>query len=336
MKAAVFESIGNLAIHDVEEPQLLSSHDVKLRVLACGICGTDLHILADPPAHPGTIGAILGHEFVAEVVEVGADVVTVKPGQRVAARPIVSCGACHYCLSGAINHCENWQVHGVFVNGGLAEYMVISDIGCIPISEEVPIEIAAMTEPLACVMSAIRKISLLAGETVVVLGAGAIGLMYLAILKASGASKIIVVEPSEWRAKVALEMGATAVINPIEQDTAAEVAKILPRGADVVVDAVGSQFPVGVQLAGRKGRVVLFGMNTKAEAPIKQHLITEKELSIIGSFVGQNSFPDAIRLLESGLIDFSPIASNIYKLSELPESFAEIRGGSVVKAIVTI
>lgn len=336
MKAAVFAAIGKLELQDVPEPQISNNHEVKVRPLAGGICGTDLHILSDPPGHPGTIGATLGHEFVAEVVEVGADVQNVKVGQRVAVRPIVTCGACQYCLLGVPNHCTNMIVHGVFHNGGFADFAVLPDTALIPISDKLPLTIAALTEPLACVLNAVQKIALHPGETAVVLGAGAIGLMYTALFKAAGASQVIVVEPSQWRADVARKMGATAVIDPTSTKTVDEIAKLVPNGAHVAVDAVGSQLPVALQVVGRKGRIVLFGINTHAEAPIKQHLITEKELTIFGSFVGQQTFPDAIRLLESGVIDFSPIVSHTYTLDELPNSFDEIRGGAVVKAVVTV
>lgn len=336
MKAAVFAAIGKLELQDVPEPQISNSNEVKVRPLAGGICGTDLHILSDPPGHPGTVGAILGHEFVAEVAQIGADVKNVKVGQRVAVRPIVTCGACRYCLLGSPNHCTNMVVHGVFHNGGFAEYAVLPDTALMPISEKLPLHIAALTEPLACVLNAVQKISLSPGETAVVLGAGAIGLMYLALFKAAGASQVIIVEPSKWRAEVALKMGATSVIDPTAVNTIDEINKLVPGGAHVAVDAVGSQLQVALQVVGRKGRIVLFGINTHAEVPIKQHFITEKEVTIFGSFVGQQTFPDAIRLLESGVIDFSPIVSHTYGLDDLPSSLDEIRGGTVVKAVVTV
>lgn len=336
MKAAVFEGAGVLSVREVPEPQVRGGHDVKLRPLACGICGTDLHILGVPQSHPGTPGVILGHEYVAEVVEVGEDVVTVSPGNRVAVRPIVSCGACECCLRGELNHCPNQRAHGVFEHGGLAEYALMPDSACVPIGERIPLEVAALTEPLACVMSGVAKAAPRAGEDAVVFGAGAAGLLYLAVLRASGVERVFVIEPSADRAAVAHRMGATAVIDPTAVDAVAEAVRVLPRGADIVIDAVGSQLGAAIAVAARRARIVLFGMNTRSETPVKQHLITERELRLLGSFVGQQSFPDAIRLLESGAIDFSPIASHVFTLEQLPGKLDEIRSGSVVKAIVTI
>ena len=336
MRAAVFESVGVLTVAEVPEPVITNPGDVKVRVLACGICGTDLHILHNPPHHPATLGVTLGHEFVGDVVDVGSDVSSVSPGDRVVVRPMVTCGTCSDCLSGAPNHCSTMTVHGVFDDGGLADFAIVSATACLPVSTHVPVHIAALVEPLACVINAVRKASVMPGDNVVVLGAGAIGLMFLALCTAAGAATVTVVEPSESRAHRASAMGATRVVNPTRESTVDVVEDTLGGGANVVIDAVGSQFATAVSLAARRARIVLFGMNTSAEAPIKQHLITERELVVLGSFVGQHSFPDAIRLVESDLIDFSPIVSHRYSLTDLADHLDEIRGGTVVKAVVTM
>lgn len=335
MEAAVFAGVATLEIRDVEEPQVQGEHDVKVRVLACGICGTDLHILSDPPGHPAGDNVVLGHEFMGEVAEVGSAVTTVSPGQHVAVRPIVTCGSCKWCLSGHPNHCINMEIWGVFRDGGLAEFAVVPDTACIPIDSSIPVEVAALTEPLACVLSGVKKATLVPGETVVVLGAGAIGLLFTALFKAAGASKIAVVEIVEARAQVARQLGADLIIDPTKSDVATVVAQHFGDGPDVVVDAVGSQLTTAINIAAKLARIILFGLNSHARAEVAQFQITEKELSLIGSFVGQQNFPDAIRLIESGTIDFAAIVSHIVPLAELAERLPELRGGSVIKAIVT-
>lgn len=336
MKAAVFDAVGVLKLKEVPEPSIVNHGDVKVRVLACGICGTDLHILHNPPHHPATIGVTLGHEFVGEVVEVGSEVSSVAPGDRVVVRPMVTCGTCADCLAGAPNHCAAMTVHGVFDDGGLADFVVVAATACLPISPRVPVHIAALVEPLACVLNAVRKANVIPGDNVVILGAGAIGLMFLALARSAGAGNVVVVEPSGSRAAIASTMGATRVVDPTRESSLDIVTSLFNGGANVVIDAVGSQFANAVALAGRRARIVLFGMNTAAETPIKQHLITEKELVVLGSFVGQHSFPDAIRLVESDIIDFSPIVSHRYPLDVFVSQLDEIRGGTVVKAIVTM
>lgn len=335
MEAAVFTGVATLEIRDVVEPQVRGEHDVKVEVLACGICGTDLHILSDPPGHPAGDNVVLGHEFMGRVAEVGSAVSTVAPGQHVAVRPIVTCGSCRYCLTGHPNHCTNMEIWGVFRDGGLAQYAVVPDTACIPIDDTVPIEVAALTEPLACVLSGVKKAALVPGETVVVLGAGAIGLLFTAIFKAAGASKVAVVEIVEARAEVARKLGADLVIDPTKSDVAAVVAEHFGEGPDVVVDAVGSQIGTAIDIAARLGRVILFGLNSHARTEVAQAKITEKELALLGSFVGQQNFPDAIRLIESGTIDFGAIVSHIVPLQDLADRLPELRGGNVIKAIVT-
>lgn len=334
MRAAVFVSEGVLEIQEVEKPKLVSPDDVLIKVLACGICGTDLHILDTPPSHPATRGVILGHEFIGEIAELGEAVANLRVGQRVAIRPIVSCGSCRNCLRGADNHCSNMEIWGVYRNGGLAEFATVPTSACIPLGDSVPTHLAALVEPLACVLSGIKRAALRPGEDVIVFGAGAIGLMFTAILRASGANKVIVVEISKSRAEVALKLGANLVINPLETNLEQVLATELPYCADVVIDAVGSQFAAAVKVAGQFGRVILFGMNSSARTEISQYEITEKELSILGSFVGQHNFPDAVKLLESGQIDFSPIISDVISLEELPEQITKLKSGESIKTVV--
>jgi threonine dehydrogenase-like Zn-dependent dehydrogenase len=334
MRAAVFLEEGILKIQEVEKPKIASSDDVLIRVLACGICGTDLHILDVPQSHPATKGVVLGHEFIGEVEEVGGAVSGLAIGQRVAIRPIVSCGRCRNCLRGKDNHCTSMEIWGVYRNGGLGEYAVVPASACIPLSPEIPTAIAALVEPLACVLSGINRAALRPGEDVVVFGAGAIGLMFTAILRSAGAGKVIVVEISPTRSEVALQLGADMVVNPKEQDVQTTLAEILPHGADVVIDAVGSQFATAVKVSAQSARVILFGMNSEATAEISQFEITEKELSILGSFVGQHNFPDAVRLLESGLIDFGPIVSDVLSLEDLPANLSRLKSGQSIKTVV--
>jgi 2-desacetyl-2-hydroxyethyl bacteriochlorophyllide A dehydrogenase len=334
MRAAVFASEGMLSIQDVPVPELQDPNDVLVRVMACGVCGTDLHILDVPQSHPATAGVILGHEFVGEITALGKDSKTLKIGQRVVIRPIVSCGSCQSCLTGNINHCSNMEIWGVYRNGGLAEFAVVPDSACIPISDQVPLELAALAEPLACVLSGVARAKVQPGENVVIIGAGAIGLLFTALLKAAGAGKIIVVEPSENRSLIATQLGANLVINPKTTNLQSEVHAFMPAGADVVIDAVGSQIEAAISISASGARIVLFGMNSKSKAEISQYVITEKELSIMGSFVGQYNFPAAVKILESGRIDLSPIISDVVGLGDLVANLAKLQSGQGVKTIV--
>ena len=154
-----------------------------------------VHILSTPPSYPANQGIVQGHEFVGRVEEVGSAVTTIKPGDRVVLDPNVFCGECYQCKKGNFNMCENVYVLGITDNGGFGEYAVAPCKMCVKISQELPAETAIFAEPLTCVVSAVNKIRLLPGESVLVLGAGPIGLYFTMLLKANGAGKIIVSEP---------------------------------------------------------------------------------------------------------------------------------------------
>lgn len=333
MKAAVFKGDGILSIEDRPTPEPRAATDVLVRVVACGICGTDLHILAVPQNHPCTPGTIMGHEFVGDVVEVGSAVGNVTVGERVAVRPILTCGSCRECLLGRPNHCLELTALGIWLDGGLAEFAVVPASACIPMSADTPVEMAALTEPLACVYNAARKAHLVPGDDVVIFGAGAIGLLFTALFKEAGAGRLVVVEPTAIRAGVAGRMGAQTV-DPAATDVVASVEALLPAGPQVVVDAVGSQLGNAVAVAGTGARVIVFGQSELADTVVHQVDITKKELTIIGSFVGQQVFPAAVALLASGRLDLGPIVSHTGSLDDLAGLIAASREGKVVKAII--
>lgn len=334
MPAAVLADVGKLAIAERPVPFVREPTDVLLDVQACGICGTDLHILSTPPGQPATVGAVLGHEFVGIVHEVGAGVTSLRPGERVAVAPNVTCGQCVWCRRGLRNHCENWTTHGIYVDGGLAPHVVVPATSCYPISSSLPAHVAALAEPLSTVVNGVRLAEIFPGETAAVIGAGPVGLMFAALLELAGAS-VIVLEPAERRAALAAEMGADRVVDPSREDPAALMRELTDGlGADVVIDAVGSQLATALDLVRKAGRIILFGMNDRARTELAQVRITRDELRLLGAFVGQDVFPDAIRLLEQGRLDFEPLVTHRISLPELPGAVEELRAGQAVKVQV--
>jgi threonine dehydrogenase-like Zn-dependent dehydrogenase len=309
MRAAVFAGVGRLAIEERSEPIAAGDGDVLVEVEACGICGTDLKILADPPAHPATPGVILGHEFAGRAAS--GDLA----GERVVVAPNISCGRCDWCRRGLRNQCERFSTLGIYEDGGLAPLVRVPASACHPISEDVPAAIAALAEPLSTVVHGVRQLRPFAGETALVIGAGPIGLMFVALLRHAGC-RVGVVEPSPERAALAERLGAEEV-----------------SSADMVVDAVGSQLGVALQRAARGGRILLFGVDARARVEIAQERITRDELTIIGSFVGQDVFPAAVALLE-GNLDLEPLVTHRIGLEELPAAVEELRAGRAVKVEV--
>jgi threonine dehydrogenase-like Zn-dependent dehydrogenase len=316
MPAAVLADAGRLEIAERPVPVLGGAEDVVLDVAACGICGTDLQILGG--GHPATVGVILGHEFVGTIAEVGEGVTSLSPGQRVAVAPNVSCGQCAWCRRGLRNQCERFTTHGVFVDGGLAPHVRVPASACHPISAGLPDHVAALVEPLSTVVHGVRQARPFPGETALVVGAGPVGLMFVALLRLAGL-RVGVLERSEERAELARRLGAE------ELDGAP---------ADLVVDAVGSQLGTALERVAKGGRILLYGVDVRARTELAQERITRDELTILGSFVGQDVFPDAIRLLEGGRLELEPLVTHRIGLEELPVAVEELRAGRAVKVEV--
>lgn len=334
MLGAVFVGEGRFELAERPIPQVERGSDVLIEVEACGICGTELKILSDPPGYEATPGAVLGHEFVGYVRDTGTDVTAVRPGDRVVVAPNVYCGECRWCLRGARLQCERFATHGINLDGGLAPFVCVPASACHHISPNVPRHIAALTEPLSTVVHGAQQASVFPGEVAVVIGGGPIGLLYTALLRQAGAT-ILVVEPTASRVELARKMGATAAAAPNSDELRDAVNTATGGiGADVVVDAVGSQFGRALQLVRKGGRVVLFGVNITATSPITQYDITRNQLHVSGAFVGQDVFPIAIRLLEQGSMDLDPLVTHRVRLEQLPEAIDELRTGRAIKVQV--
>ncbi len=331
MRAAVYEGEGRLVVRDVPDP-VPAADEVLIEVEACGVCGSDVQIINIPPGHPSTPPVIIGHEFVGRIRAAGSAVRDVTLGARVVVDPDPKCGACDSCRAGRPANCTNIVALGVYRDGALAQYVTAPANSVYPISEDVPAELAALVEPLACVVNGTNRAALRPGESVVVFGAGAIGCLFTAVLHAAGAARIIVVEPSAARAPVARALGAAEVLSP--DDWSARRAELLPAGADVVVDAVGSVLPQAIEAAGMGARVIIFGMNQNARPAVHQVEIVEKGLSILGSYISNFTFPAAIRLVESGQLNLAPMITATIPLDETVAGIGRIRSGEAVKIVI--
>ena len=333
MRAAVFKGAGVLDLEDVPEPVVEADDDVIVEVEACGICGSDLQILNVPPGHPADPGVILGHEFIGRVHALGRDGGGLRIGQRVVVDPDPKCGMCGPCRAGRPASCENVRALGVFRHGALAPLVKAPAGFVFPLSDGPSAPIAALIEPLACVVNGVNKANLRPGESAIIFGAGAIGCLFLAMFKAAGASPVIVVEPQPARGTVATAVGADLVVTPDELD--ARRRELLPHGADVIVDAVGTQLGTAIEHAALGGRIVLFGMNQTARPAIQQYTITERSLSVLGSYITAFTFPAAIRLVESGTLPLDPIVTHVLPLERVSEGVDLLRSGGATKVVIT-
>jgi len=336
MMAAVFKGNGVLSVEKVDVPEIKNGDEVLLEVEACSICGTDVHILEVPPAgfdvEPGTI---LGHEIVARVVKTGNNVRYLKEGDRVVVEPNDYCCVCSYCLRGLTNHCDNQTSLGVTKNGGFAEYVIVTEKTAHRISNELPSNIAVFAEPLACVVNGFQKINVIPGQSAHVIGAGPIGLIFVQMLKAAGVYPVIVSEPMQFRREYAKKCGADYVFNPLEEDAAGFVSSITGKGADVVIEVVGSQLAEAVRTVRRGGKILVFGFNTKAEPKIIQHHIVLKEIQLLGTWIARSTFPAAVQILEKGTLDLERLITHVLPLNRIHEGIELLAKGEGLEVIIT-
>ena len=256
MTAAVFARTGVLEIQERPVPELINDDDVLLKIEATGLCGTDLHILHDPPGHPATEGSILGHEIVAQIIEAGTAVKQFNAGQRVTVDPNLKCGLCRPCKRGKWNHCDNWTTIGIFQDGGFAELVRVPEKALHLLSEHVPLKDAIWVELLSCVIGSTDQLAVKPGQTAVVIGAGPAGLLHALMFKASGA-RVYIADLAAYRLALAEKEGVTAI--NVKKDNLKDrlMAATDDWGADVVVDAVGNQFQTALDIAGTGGSISL-------------------------------------------------------------------------------
>jgi threonine dehydrogenase-like Zn-dependent dehydrogenase len=334
MLAGVFKRRGVLKIEDRPEPSKIADDEVLLEVEGCGVCGTDLHILSDPPGHPATEGVILGHEIVGRIKDVGTAVREFAEGTRVIVDPNLKCGVCSFCRKGKPNHCKNWTTIGIFLDGGFSRLVKAPQKAIHPIRDDVPLKEAVWGEILSCVLGSTDRVRIQPGETAVVIGAGPAGMMHALLFNAAGA-EVVLADVSNERLDFARLAGVKRTINPTNTNLHEYIADITAgAGADAVVDAVGNQFSTCLDLVGRGGTISLFGMNAHASPAIPQCDITRKEVTIVGSYVGRNTFPRAIDVLESSILNSSALISHEIGVTGLPQAIEAARQGKAMKILV--
>jgi threonine dehydrogenase-like Zn-dependent dehydrogenase len=334
MYVPIFKGEGRLEYEDRPIPQIERSDDVLVKIDACGICGTDLNILAVPPAHKATPNIIIGHEGVGVVAEVGADVHTLKPGDRVVIAPRLTCGKCSYCRRGLDNQCTNYRSIGTTIDGAFAPYLCAPESAFFKISADVAFDEAIFFEPLSCAVGAAARAPIQAGDNVVIIGAGPMGLIFAQLYRTLGAGKIVMADIAPYRLNFARRMGVDDTFNPAEVDLPAAVQDRTGVGADLVIDAVGNQMGTAIKLARRGGQVILFGLRARDNPQVNQYTITRYDLTIHGAFVGLKPFAQTIKLLESRRIQLATLITHRVPLAKLTQGIELMRSGQGMKVIV--
>lgn len=334
MHVPIFKGQGRLEYEERPVPGLDRPTDVIVQVEACGICGTDLNILAVPPAHQARPNIVIGHEGVGRVAEVGEGVSDFKAGDRVVIAPRLTCGHCYYCRRGLDNQCHNYQTIGTTLDGAFAPYLAAPQSALYKIDPHVPRDEAVFFEPLSCVVGALARVPSQAGDRIVIIGAGPMGLLFALLYRTLGAGKIIVVDLAPYRLNFARELGVDEACDPRAVELPAAVRAMTEVGADVVIDAVGNQLGTAINLVRRGGHIILFGLRPHDHPEINQYTITRYDVTVHGAFVGCRPFEQTIHLLESRRVQPSRLITHRLPLTELAQGVELMRSGQGMKVII--
>jgi L-iditol 2-dehydrogenase len=341
MKVAVLKDVLKLEIEKRDIPKI-DDHSVLLKVKAVGVCGSDLRIYRQGDARVA-FPRVMGHEIAGIITEKGKYVNDLEIGDRVALGAHIPCGTCEYCLEGNGHHCvKRWSI-GYQFDGGFAEYVVLNRLvvenGTITkFSKNITFEEASLSEPLSCVISGLKKLSIQPGETVAVFGAGAIGCMFISALRKMGAGKIIVIQRSESRRKFAEKLGADLCIDPTSRNPVNAILEETDGyGCDVVINTAPSNEAQNQCLlcVRKKGRVLFFSGVPREKNGLDTKPIIYNELAIFGIHGATKSDHRlAIKWIDSKFIDFSHFITHRFGLNEIEDAFKKTEMKQGVKSIV--
>ena len=336
MKAVVYDEPGKFEVREVAVPAP-GPGEVLIRVLAAGVCGTDLHLHAGEfgPTYPLTPG----HEFVGVAVSVGTGVGEDMIGRRLVVDNTASCGQCVECRRARPAFCRNLLAQGVNAPGGFAEYVLTASGRCFTVDDLDP-ETAVFTEPVACVVHGLDVLELRPGSNVLLFGAGPTGLILTQLLAGSGATELTVAAPTQAKLDLARAHGADRTVLVDRKNAAASLEELrqgAPDGFDVVIDATGALVVLAQTLALTRigGTVFVYGMTPESAVwPIAPYDIFRRELTIKGSFAQQFSFDRALSALRTGRVKTQGMISRRFALDAYDEALEAVADSSVVKAVI--
>ena len=317
----------------------LRGDEVLIRVRACGICGTDVHIYhGDEGSAAVTPPVVLGHEFAGEIAAVGDQVTALKVADHVTADPNMYCGTCRPCRMGRKQNCQHLRALGVNVNGGFAEFVTAPAAQCFLLDPDVPFDVGAMAEPLACAIHGIDEAGIRPGETVLIIGGGTIGQIMIQLARLSGASTVLLSEPVAMRRQLGLEIGADAAIDPACEDVPARIREITgTEGADVVIECVGNNAAAGqaVSAAGPGATILFFSVPAVgARLALPLFDLYKKELTVKGSMINPDTHLRAVNLINSGRLQISKLITHSYGLEQLEEAIHMQMSSESIKVVV--
>lgn len=333
----------NYEVMDIEKPGC-GDREMLIKMRAAALCGTDKRIFTGGKTKGVRPDSVVGHEICGEIVELGELVEGYSIGDRVAIANVIPCGHCPACLSGRENACTNRKAIGYEFNGGFEEYVLIPQIciesgNVVKLPDSVSFEAGALIEPLACCIRGLKNVGISFGDTVLIIGAGPIGLMHLELAMAAGASKVIVSELDAEKRRLAVTLGADRVVDGANEDLA-EVIKEETGGfgVDRIIMAIGVTALVNdtLKLAKKGGTVCLFaGFPNGKTSDIDPSIIHYNELTVNGSTAyKREDYLQAAEMVKAGKIDLDAIVSERFDISDFREALELHMSGRALKVLI--
>ncbi len=316
----------------------IGADEVVIKVKNAGVCGSDMHIYNGESAF-ATYPNIMGHEIAGEVWEFGANVTGLQKGDKVAVDNVLSCGKCYACREGRPNVCREVKCLGVHVDGGFLEYLKIKKENVYKLTDNIPWEYAAMVEPYSIALQVVDRGRLKKNDTVLICGAGPIGLVTLQVIKNNG-NKVMIMDIVKSRLEKAKELGADVIIDCNTQDVREVVlANTDNEGASLIIEATGDIHVMEdcvAKYASSAARIVILGFPNEYMS-IKPLDIMRRELEIIGTRLNNKRYPKVIEMLDKKLLDPSPIITHTFKYTDVKQAFdlKNANPGEVIKIVLS-
>lgn len=320
-------------LRTVDEPK---EQQVVIKIASSAICGSDLHIFKGK--HPSApLPVTIGHEFAGEVVAVGSKVSKVKIGDRVTVEPVIICGKCHACRTGNYGYCENISFTYRVGDGAMADYITVEEPYVYKLPEHLSYSAGALIEPLAVAVHAVKRADIKLGEKVLVIGAGAIGILVAALCRRRGAAEVAIADFSQKRLNIALELGATMAINPSKQNVYDVVSKITDGvGMDKTFECVGLEatFNQAMMALRKNGLATIVGIFENPNITIPATRFITHEIRVQGSQGYCWDFPIALEMSKE--IDLEKLITHTFKLEDLQQALETCldRDSGALKVII--
>lgn len=343
MRAVVLKGPNDFKAEQMEKPKI-SDNDILLNMQKAAICGTDIRILEGKKTKDVRYPSVIGHEMCGVIAEVGKSVQGFSVGDKVAIANVIPCHSCNSCLNGRENACLNRKAIGYEFNGGFAEYVLIPGIAIesgnvIKLPQEVSFAEGALIEPLACCIRGLKNAGTGFNDTVLIVGAGPIGLMHLELSKIVGARTVIVSEPLLSRREKALKLGADIVVDPTSENLSDIVMRETDGlGMDVIIIAIGVPQIINstIKLCRKGGTVNLFaGFSGTGECTIEANTIHYGEINVNGSTAyKRQDYLEAAQMVISRKINLEEIVTHTFKIEEFQKAYEVCKNGEGLKVVI--